>query len=387
MSEPEIRQLRPDEYEASLALSRFAFQWEPTPEDIERGRQSFEPNTEWGVFDDGRLASKLRIHNFRTWVGGREFRIGGLAAVASWPQHRRRGNVGRLLRHSLVVMRENGQVLSFLYPFSFAFYRRYGLETAGRKLRHEIPTADLPRFPAPSGRWTTVTADDPSALASVYEQHARDLNGPIARDDAHWRERRLRGRRLALAYHEAGEPRAYVLYSLLERRLDLHEAVWLNESARRAVWHLLAQHDSMADRVVWESPTDDTTALLLDNPASARQEILPTFMARIVDVEPFLRDLPWARPGTLTLEIHDEHAPWNTCRYRVEAGDGGMASVERTQAEPDLLTDIATLSALLLGSMPANLLLGTGRLRGRAETAERLERMIPRRTVHLYDFF
>lgn len=386
MAEPELRRLRPDEFEASLGLSRFAFQWEPTPEDVERQRRGFDRSTEWGVFEHGRLASKLQIHGFRTWVGGLEFPVGGVAGVASWPQHRRRGNVARLLRHSLGTMREAGQVLSFLYPFSFSFYRRFGWETAGRKLRHEIPRADLPRFAAPAGRWEPVT-DDPRPLARVYDLHAPELNGAIARDETHWRERRVTGRRFALAYVEAGDPRAYVLYSLQERRMDLHEAVWLDEPARRAVWHLVAQHDSMVERVVWESPVDDTTALLLENPAGVRQELVPTFMARIVDLERFLRELPWENPGSFMLEVHDEHAPWNAGRYRVETDGNGTARSERTSAPAELSTDVGTLSALLLNAMPAEVLHRTGRLLGDAEGARRLGRMVPKRTVHLYDYF
>ncbi|TKH33755.1 GNAT family N-acetyltransferase, partial [Paenibacillus polymyxa] len=39
------------------------------------------------------------------------------------------GMVSRLLTHALEEMKTAGQSLSFLHPFSFAFYRKFGWET------------------------------------------------------------------------------------------------------------------------------------------------------------------------------------------------------------------------------------------------------------------
>ena len=44
------------------------------------------------------------------------------------------------------------------------------------------------------------------------------------------------------------------------------------------------------------------------------------------------------------LEVHDELCPWNAGRYRV--GE----EVERTDAEPDLVLDVADLASVYLGA-------------------------------------
>src|SRR5690606_40607540 len=68
-----------------------------------------------------RSLSRLSLLPLEVWIGGRKLAMGGVAGVASWPDARRQGGVRRLLQHAFGRMRENGQSLSMLAPFSFAF--------------------------------------------------------------------------------------------------------------------------------------------------------------------------------------------------------------------------------------------------------------------------
>ncbi|MHA1307337.1 MAG: GNAT family N-acetyltransferase [Candidatus Heimdallarchaeota archaeon] len=79
-----------------------------------------------GYYEDGKLASTYVIIDYNMYVRGTIMKMGGIAAVATKPDHRKKGHITALITESLKVMRENKQYISVLYPFKFSFYRRYG---------------------------------------------------------------------------------------------------------------------------------------------------------------------------------------------------------------------------------------------------------------------
>ena len=81
-----------------------------------------------GFFVDNELASTYVIEQYKMFVRGRLIKMGGIAAVATFPQFRKQKQVTALLIESLKVMRKNKQFVSVLYPFKYSFYRRYGYE-------------------------------------------------------------------------------------------------------------------------------------------------------------------------------------------------------------------------------------------------------------------
>src|SRR5699024_11630095 len=78
-------------------------------------------------------------------VGRNSINMGGISAVATWTEYRRRGIAKDLLQHSLRKMKENGQVISLLHPFLVGFYRKYGWELAYVQKKYTIPIEKLKR--------------------------------------------------------------------------------------------------------------------------------------------------------------------------------------------------------------------------------------------------
>lgn len=62
------------------------------------------------------MLSVLTNRRFELYVDGARIPMGGIAGVASPPEHRRRGNVGKLLVECLRETREQGMPLSGLTP-------------------------------------------------------------------------------------------------------------------------------------------------------------------------------------------------------------------------------------------------------------------------------
>lgn len=390
-----LRKVREDEFDDLIALWQFAFQVQMPPERVEKERESFRTNHHWGLFDEnGRLLTNLSILPFEVWVRGVRMKMGGIAGVSSWPDTRRQGGVTRLLRHALRIMREEGQTLSMLHPFSVPFYRKYGYElTVTRKLytietKHFPPRADVPGTVA-------IVPKQSELLNDVYERYAAKYSSTLARTDDWWERKVLSKPGVAALYRNPdGVAEGYLLYEAADRKMRIHEWVHTTEKARAALWSYISNHDSMIDQLVMTAPEDDDLPFYLPEPR-VKQELVPYFMSRIVDVERFVGQYSFAaseQEDSLAIRVDDDQADWNNGWFRLTIpANGRQALIERTETAPTgipaAVCDIRTWTAMLAGGRRPASFASAGRLQTDGEALAILERRIPHGPTYLADFF
>jgi predicted acetyltransferase len=401
----EIRRLQADEFDASLSLSEYAFQYKVKPEDREERRKSFIPERSWGAFEGGELLAKLMLLPLHLYVQGRSVPMGGIAGVATWPEHRRGGIVRELLTVALRQMKDQGQILSCLHPFSIPFYRKFGWEVYTDYKKYTIPIDSFPSKTYTSG---SVKRDvrNLELLNGIYHAFARRYNGMLVRDEDWWKRMVLGDEdHTAVYYTDSGQPEGYLLYQVKNGELVIDEFVFLNESARQGLLAYLANHDSMVTQAVFDRvPGDDLLPYLLRDPR-CKQETVPYFMARIVHASEFVGGYSFTAPASagpirLNLRIEDGSAPWNAGDWRLEVspeGKGCLTPVEPAEsgepsdparsAHPGLHCDIQTLTAMLLGYKRPREMFACGKLSGPEADADALERLIPFSPTALLDFF
>ncbi|TFE24732.1 GNAT family N-acetyltransferase [Cohnella luojiensis] len=393
----EIRQLREDDFEERTALSQFAFQYRLTPEQKESKRLTFRPEQDWGAFDEnGRLLSALLLLPLETWIQGKSFAMGGIAGVATWPEARRQGCVNQLLVRALETMKNNGQTVSMLHPFSFSFYRRYGYEMTVERKKYTIETRQLPPRTQTPGQVKRMAKPDIEVLNGIYSAYASRYSGTLVREKDWWENRILtKGGQVAVYYNEHDVAEGYVFYQVEGNMLTIQDWASTSETSRVGLWTFVGNHDSMVAEVTTITAIDDPLPFLLADPR-IKQEVIPYFMSRIVDAEAFVKQYPWMpgeREEAVVLTLSDAHAPWNNGAFRLmlsASGEGRLERLEGIAAESSggLKCDIQTLTAMLIGNRKPSLLREVGRISGGStEDAAQLERRIPERTTHLMDFF
>ncbi|MCT1401069.1 GNAT family N-acetyltransferase [Paenibacillus sp. p3-SID867] len=389
----ELRQLRSDEFEISTKLSEYAFQYTLTPEQRESNQKHFKPERFWGIFDGEELQAKLTIIPLQVYVHGNKFEMGGIAGVATWPENRRQGHVSTLLKHALQEMKSKGQTLSFLHPFSIPFYRKFGWELYAEYKKYTIPVSKFPRKVEVPGRIVRGVTDIPT-LDGMYQAYASRYNGTLVRDEAWWTRFVLQGDNHSVVYYSAeGKPTGYALYELKDKDLVCDEFVYLNEEARSALWTFFGNHDSRIEQVTMTMvPGDDQLPFMLPDPR-VTQEVVPYFMARIVDLKSFVEQYAFEahQEAVMTIEVEDSVAPWNAGRWRLSVNQEGKAELSELPTDQgeqaDLTTDIQTLSALFTGYKRPQALHAIHRLSGNPKALTQLETMIPAGQTYLMDFF
>ncbi|MGN7457631.1 GNAT family N-acetyltransferase [Paenibacillus pasadenensis] len=403
----EIRKLRPEEMDEHLKLSQYAFQYVMSPEELERAHRTRKPEQLWVAVEEGRIRSQVLVLPLTAYVQGRKFAMGGVAAVASWPEERRKGHIAQLLRRSLEEMKERGQTLSMLAPFSIGFYRRFGWELCADRIRFTIPRDKLPPRKLTPGFIERVDPAQPDirqSLQELYEEYASGFQIALSRESDWWDDSVLRRKsgHAAIYRSEGGAAEGYALYQVKERKLTVHELVYLSEEAREGLWTFFGQHDSMIDQVQFESYKGDPLPFLLPDPR-IEQAVQPYFMARIVDAEAFIEAYPFL-PGparSWTMIVEDEHAPWNDGSWELAVDERGKGSLRKLSGQPAdngapfaesaaavaLRGGIGSWTALFTGYAGPRELLAAGGLTGPAAELKALaERMEPR-MPNLMDFF
>lgn len=381
----EIRRLTENDFDQSLELSQYAFQYTVEEDEKLKRKETLKRHEVWGEFEGETLTSKVHILPLTIFLGGKEMKMGGVAGVATWPEYRRNGNVSRLLEISLKSMKEKGQVISLLHPFDIDFYRRFGWELCMSNKKYEMDRAHLQFMEAVSGKVKRLTVkENVEVLNTIYEDFAIKYNGMLKRDSCWWENNVYsKGFHFAGYFNENDEAKGYILYKVSDKLMDIQEFIYLDGEARKGLWNFICQHDSMIDKVKILTPEDETLHFLLKNP-KVKIEISPYFMARIVDVLGFLDQYPFRKTNDkVVLHIKDSRANWNNISIQIENGIVTEVSPEET----GLTLDINCLTAILLSAHTATFFYEAEKLKGSVAAVLAWERLIENRSTSLLDFF
>jgi len=365
----EIRPVPPDELDRFHFLVSYAFSSDRAPEARERMRHTETMGQDYALYEDGEMVACLRLFPTRMFIHGASIPLSGVSHVACLPEHRRKGYVGRLLRHALGVMREEGQPLSSLWTPHPSLYRRYGWMVASAAYFYRFDPKEIaPADATPAaGSSRRISEEQWPAIAAVYSRFAAPRNGYLDRDELWWKEtvfRRIydekrRPNDVAVWTDDGGEPCGYVVYhSERDQRPDGHddtklvveELIALDGSAYKGLLRYLLSHDLAGEVVLW-ARADEPLPLAVDEPGRIKMEHWHGFMLRLVDVEQAIAARPaaiGAPDGAFTVHLTDAAAPWNQGAWRIECS-GGRLSAARAEGAAGLSTDAAAFAAMYNG--------------------------------------
>jgi predicted acetyltransferase len=328
--------------------------------EAQRGQQPLSSEARRGLYHNGRLVTQCVIHPLRVARGGGgTIPAGGIGAVATPPEARRRGYAARLLREMCDELRAQGTPLCILSAFRESFYRRYGWATFYEARRFSGAPALFAAFRAQrAGAWVR-RDDNESAVAeldAIYRGALRGRFGPLERTTTWWQTRVLRSgdgspRWVYVWRDAAGHGRSYAIVSVEHGGqgcvLQCQEAVALDPQARAQIFAFFSAFEDQCVDVVFNAPADAPVQALMPDPLQCT--MMPGLMLRIVDVALALEAHAFPRDvaGRLTLRTTDDWLDHNNGVFALDV-EGGGVRVKRLDAgtDADMRCDVRTLAQI-----------------------------------------
>lgn len=339
---------------------------------------------------DDELISQICIYPCQVNIHGRIFKMGGVTGVGTYPEYANMGLMSDLIKLALEKMRDKGQYISYLYPYSVPYYRRKGWEIMSDHLTFTIKDTQLPSQVDVPGYVERLDIDDKDVI-ETYDRFARTNHGSLIRGklewDEYWRWENEDERIAAVYYNERDEPMGYVMYWIADDIFYIKDMIYLNLEARKGLWNFIRAHFSMIDNVKGDIYKNEPIAFLLDD-SQITETIEPYFMARIVDVAAFLVNFPFSGKGKpFHFIIADPVAEWNNGIFGVDCSVEGQVRITREPIGNPIETDIQTLTAMMMSYRTPSYLYKIERLKTDAKTLKILDSIIPNDQPYFSDYF
>ncbi|MEH7882907.1 GNAT family N-acetyltransferase [Bacillus sp. JJ1609] len=389
----EIKVLTEEDFMQSMKLSMYAFQYQVPVKDIPKRLEKLKQHRLLGIIEGEELVSKLHILSLSIKLGKMDWKMGGIAGVATYPEHRRKGYVNALMKKSLEVMYEENYIVSFLHPFDIHFYRRYGWEIISDYRTIQIVKNDLKPIGDFTGKIKRYKKESHSSdIEVVYDKYAVRHSAMLERDLSWWQNSIYGCQTAAVYYNSENEPTGYLLYEVSNQVMKVEEYVPLDHEARLGLWNYICQHDSMVDRVEMRLSVHESFPYFLSMP-KLKTEIYPYFMGRIVNAEKAIKSYPFNKDGSkVFLHLEDSMAPWNSGSYIIEPEGVKFFPVKEGNScvktpQRGLHLNMNTLTAMLFGYKRPLELFDMNMIHGNFDEVQELEKLIPPFNPFFYDFF
>lgn len=395
----EVKSIQEDLGADSFDLAAYAFNLPRDEMTKKRFDFLFNKAIPLGTFHQQQIKSQLLLFPLEVVIHGEVMPMGGIGYVSSYPETRGKGYVKQLFVKTLAEMNHKGMVLSYLDPFSYPFYRKFGYELSFNQVQYEIGATDMPRVESYLGSMErTDWESSKELLKQLYAEKTASSVGPVKRPDWIWESDMMRNKqeRIALYKDTDQEVKGYLCYHAdteVPNRFIIDELVYLTQEAFVGVWQFIASHQSTFDTFLYTVKEEEYFLDLFPNPR-IKNELKPFMMARIVNIETFLKQFPFKDRAqkTFYLRIIDEYAGWNDGLWRVELRKTGrqMTKVvdESVVNETEILSaTIQTWTQLFLNYRTMENLYFHQKMFGNAAYAKELADRIPEGAPQLFNYF
>lgn len=111
--------------------------------------------------------------------------LSAVGAVATLPDHRQHGYAGLMMSESVRILHRKGYHTAALWPFSYAYYRKFGWELASEGRIYMIPSEIAAQLWKPDGTRPALR-DDLPAISKLIDRSAVNYNCVTIRDELWW---------------------------------------------------------------------------------------------------------------------------------------------------------------------------------------------------------
>ena len=328
-------------------------------EDPAKAREESEKETDqhWGAFrEDGTMTAHIINNQYQSRLDGTLVRNGGIGAVSTLPEYRMDGAIKEIFRALLPYAYRDGEVISTLYPFSHAFYRKFGYETVCWKNIYEFSPAVLRGYAFTGECRLWKTGDPAGEWTELYNRFAGNYNLAMLRDDRcmaeHLKGEYYKDRKFCYLLKEGGRPVAYLIFQDIRHDpaaiLDVQDLAWDGPRGLQAILGFLSRFTADYGTIRLFLPRDIELLALIRSPLAyeIRKSTEQSYMIRVVNAVKALEALKKPEGTSFVIRVEDSLIPENNGTWQVTSG-----GVFPTEEEPDLEVSEKALGQLVSGAV------------------------------------
>lgn len=312
----------------------------------------------WAAFSpSGDMMSTFTVTPFQMNFDGSPCLMGGVGGVATLPQYRRQGGIRECFRAALPELYRRGYVFSYLYPFSTAYYRKFGFECGVRKQAVTVRLDLLKPRPVDG---VCLLAEPARPLAAERRSLDRAwecrYNMAVCHEAAEEVKAPALSQEFCYVYLAAdGTPKGYTVFRLAEepdgRNLRCRKLVFLDREGYDALMGLFQSLGGDHRYVKFSVPCQEE--LLYAAPewslGAVGWRVEPAGMVRVVNVEQVLKNARYLGSGSAVLAVEDPWITENNGSFHVRFLDGKAVEVARASERADAVLTVPAFSALISG--------------------------------------
>lgn len=278
--------------------------------------------------DDGIKMTELKFKTLDSRYCGKYVKSLTIGGVGTKPEYRRGGAVRQMLNKVFEMAPERDWVVSFLHPFSFSYYRKFGYEKVADHKIVEFPIEKLEFIPRCTDLVPVENEKTAIDCINVYNKFADNRNIMFRRFEPSAYLDKNGGSKTYVWYDKNGEPASYItleseqyfeINRMVSVNLNVHEMAFTTKESLDALFGFVRMFEGEDKSVKIHncamSPEIDMT---LRHYMHTQYRIVPDIQARILNVKGILElnDYPEDK-GVFTIKVEDT-LPYTRGAYRVE---------------------------------------------------------------------
>ena len=369
-----VRKIRPQELKRTMELFAIVFGFpndsnksaEEVFEEVSKNPRSRDEkfwSERWAAFeDDGQIMmSYFAVLPYMVQFDGKEYKMAGIGGVASLPQYRRRGGIRGCFEAALPSMYQDGVAFSYLYPFSTAYYRKFGYEMGCEKMQYHVRLSSMERFET-SGSIHLLEPGKllPEEIRQIYRTWQENYNMMVINEDFEYawvgRSNPVKDQEFTYVYRSGtGIPMGYMTVKTVHepdgRNLNCTRFCFTCGEGLKGLFQVLLALGSNHEYVTLTLPTDvDMSLFFPEGSSGASARKLYAGMVRVVNVETVLKGARYIGSGKVSISISDGQIKENNGVFEVAFQDGRAVSVQKVCGNGDVDMGINEFSHLIIGN-------------------------------------
>jgi len=365
------RKIRSGEFKRCRQLCALAFEYEMWDSELSpqamlekvrndpRSMQDLHWDSQYAAFadDDETMLATMTVVPWTANFDGHAVGMGGIGGVASLPQYRRGGAIRACFGAALPDMYADGTLLSYLYPFSTSFYRKFGYELGSDWVKCRLKLSGIPAPEVP-GYWRLSEPDHPliGDIRTIDRKRESRYNCMVINGDTEYlylQDDPFVKKKYNYIYYDGdNKPRAHMTAVPGNGELDCPRFVF---NDREGFWGLVALLKRLsADHshaTVYLPDDIDLGGILPEwSFGNVQRTVEQRGMVRAVNVEGLLKLAHMRGEGRLRVAVMDMQINENNGCFEVNFVPGRENRVRRVDAAPDIELTIQDFSRLIVGA-------------------------------------